>query len=310
MNRTRQTTDKSKNRITALYERLSRDDELAGDSNSIVNQKKMLEDYAKSNGYTDLVHFTDDGYSGGNFDRPGWKEMLRQIEDGSIGAVIVKDMSRVGRDYLQVGFYTEVFFREKGVHFVAISNGVDSDINTSSEFAPFLNIMNEWYLRDCSRKIKAVLQAKGRDGKPITNNPPYGYIKDPAHLVPPVGLTFWSFRIMVGLGGYFILFFIVVLVLSRKDKLKDAGWLQKLALWTIPLGYIAGQAGWVVAEVGRQPWAIQDMLPVGAAISKLQTSSVQITFFIFLILFTIMLIAEINIMVKAIKKGPEAIKGE
>lgn len=179
MNRTRQTTDKSKNRITALYERLSRDDELAGDSNSIVNQKKMLEDYAKSNGYTDLVHFTDDGYSGGNFDRPGWKEMLRQIEDGSIGAVIVKDMSRVGRDYLQVGFYTEVFFREKGVHFVAISNGVDSDINTSSEFAPFLNIMNEWYLRDCSRKIKAVLQAKGRDGKPITNNPPYGYIKDP-----------------------------------------------------------------------------------------------------------------------------------
>ena len=179
MNRTRQTTDKSKNRITALYERFSRDDELAGDSNSIVNQKKMLEDYAKSNGYTDLVHFTDDGYSGGNFDRPGWKEMLRQIEGGSIGAVIVKDMSRVGRDYLQVGFYTEVFFREKGVHFVAISNGVDSDINTSSEFAPFLNIMNEWYLRDCSRKIKAVLQAKGRDGKPITNNPPYGYIKDP-----------------------------------------------------------------------------------------------------------------------------------
>ena len=179
MNRTRQTTDKSKNRITALYERLSRDDKLAGDSNSIVNQKKMLEDYAKSNGYTDLVHFTDDGYSGGNFDRPGWKEMLRQIEDGSIGAVMVKDMSRVGKDYLQVGFYTEVFFREKGVHFVAISNGVDSDINTSSEFAPFLNIMNEWYLRDCSRKIKAVLQAKGRDGKPITNNPPYGYIKDP-----------------------------------------------------------------------------------------------------------------------------------
>lgn len=179
MNRTRQTTDKSKNRITALYERLSGDDELAGDSNSIVNQKKMLEDYAKCNGYTDLVHFTDDGYSGGNFDRPGWKKMLRQIEDGSIGAVIVKDMSRVGRDYLQVGFYTEVFFREKGVHFVAISNGVDSDINTSSEFAPFLNIMNEWYLRDCSRKIKAVLQAKGRDGKPITNNPPYGYIKDP-----------------------------------------------------------------------------------------------------------------------------------
>jgi DNA invertase Pin-like site-specific DNA recombinase len=175
----KQTADRLNNKITALYERLSRDDELAGDSNSIVNQKKMLEDYAKNNGYTNTVHFTDDGYSGGNFDRPGWKEMLRQIEDGSIGTVIVKDMSRVGRDYLQVGFYTEVFFREKGVHFVAVSNGVDSDNHTSSEFAPFLNIMNEWYLRDCSRKIQAVIQAKGREGKPLTNNPPYGYVKDP-----------------------------------------------------------------------------------------------------------------------------------
>ena len=149
------------NRITVLYERLSRDDELAGDSSSIANQKKMLEDYAKSNGYTNMVHFTDDGFSGGNFDRPGWKQMLSQIENGGIGTVIVKDMSRVGRDYLQVGFYTEVFFREKGVRFIAVSNGVDSTNNTSSEFAPFLNIMNEWYLRDCSRKITAVLRAKG-----------------------------------------------------------------------------------------------------------------------------------------------------
>ena len=166
------------NRITALYERLSRDDDLAGDSNSIVNQKKMLEDYAKNNGYTNTAHFTDDGFSGGSFDRPGWKRMLAEIEKGSIGTVIVKDMSRVGRDYLQVGFYTEVFFREKGVRFIAVSNGVDSDNNTSSEFAPFLNIMNEWYLRDCSRKIRAVLQAKGKEGKPLTNNPPYGYMKD------------------------------------------------------------------------------------------------------------------------------------
>lgn len=133
----------------------------------------------------------------------------------------------------------------------------------------------------------------------------YGYIKDPARLVPPVGLTFWAFRVMVGLGGYFILFFAVVLVLSQKDRLKDTRWMQQLALWTIPLAYIAGQAGWVVAEVGRQPWAIQNMLPVGAAISKLQTGSVQLTFFIFLVLFTVMLAAEVNIMVKAIKKGPE-----
>lgn len=166
------------NRITALYERLSRDDDLAGDSNSIVNQKKMLEDYAKNNGYTNTVHFTDDGFSGGSFERPGWKQMLSRIENGDIGTVIVKDMSRVGRDYLQVGFYTEVFFREKGVRFIAVSNGVDSSNNTSSEFAPFLNIMNEWYLRDCSRKITAVLRAKGKEGKPLTNNPPYGYMKD------------------------------------------------------------------------------------------------------------------------------------
>ena len=167
------------NRITALYERLSRDDDLAGDSNSIVNQKKMLEDYAKNNGYTNTVHFTDDGFSGGSFERPGWKQMLSRIENGDVGTVIVKDMSRVGRDYLQVGFYTEVFFREKGVRFIAVSNGVDSTNNTSSEFAPFLNIMNEWYLRDCSRKITAVLRAKGKEGKPITSNPPYGYVKSP-----------------------------------------------------------------------------------------------------------------------------------
>ena len=143
-----------------------------------MNQKKMLEDYAKSNGYTDLVHFTDDGYSGGNFDRPGWKEMLRQIEDGSIGAVIVKDMSRIGRDYLQVGFYTEVMFREKGVHFIAISNGVDSERRESAEFAPFLNIMNEWYVRDTSRKITTVLKARGMSGKAhTTNRCCYGYKK-------------------------------------------------------------------------------------------------------------------------------------
>ena len=139
----------------------------------------MLEDYAKNNGYTNTVHFTDDGFSGGSFERPGWKQMLSRIENGDVSTVIVKDMSRVGRDYLQVGFYTEVFFREKGVRFIAVSNGVDSTNNTSSEFAPFLNIMNEWYLRDCSRKITAVLRAKGKEGKPITSNPPYGYVKSP-----------------------------------------------------------------------------------------------------------------------------------
>ena len=153
--------------------------------------------------------------------------------------------------------------------------------------------------------------AKADAKKILDENMPYfgyGYIKDPKSLVPPVGLTFWSFRIMVGLGGFFILLFIVVWWYHRKNKYQNMPWLQKVALWTIPLGYIACQAGWIVAEVGRQPWAIQDMLPVNAAISKLQTGSVQLTFFIFLILFTIMLIAEICIMVKSIKKGPEEIE--
>ena len=126
-------------------------------------------------------------------------------------------------------------------------------------------------------------------------------------MVPNIGLTFWAFRIMVGLGGYFILFFILMLIVTQKDKLGKMKWLQWVAVWTIPLAYIGSQAGWVVAEVGRQPWAIQDMLPVGAAVSKLQTGSVQLTFFIFLILFTTLLIAEIGIMLKAIKKGPEGI---
>ena len=166
-------------KVTALYERLSKDDEVQGESNSIVNKKRMLEQYATQNGYDNIAHYTDDGWSGTNFDRPDWKRMLADIEAGKIGTVIVKDMSRIGRDYLQVGFYTEVMFREKGVRFIAISNGVDSDRRESAEFAPFLNIMNEWYVRDTSRKITTVLKARGMSGKAHTNNRCcYGYKKD------------------------------------------------------------------------------------------------------------------------------------
>ena len=166
-------------KITALYERLSRDDDNAGDSNSIVNQKKYLEGYAGQRGYSNCVHYTDDGWSGGNFERPAWKRLVEDIEAGKVAHVIVKDMSRVGRDYLQTGFYTDVMFRERGVHFVAIANGVDSDDQTTGEFAPFLNIMNEWYLRDLSRKQKTAIRVKGESGKPITNSAIYGYKKDP-----------------------------------------------------------------------------------------------------------------------------------
>ena len=167
-------------KITACYERLSRDDELQGDSNSIINQKRYLEDYAASHGFKNCVHYTDDGISGGTFERPAWKKMLSDIEAGKVGIVLAKDMSRIGRDYLQTGFYTEVMFRERGVRFIAIGNGVDSADKNSSEFAPFLNIMNEWYLRDCSRKQCAAYQARGKAGKPTTNHAIYGYTKDPA----------------------------------------------------------------------------------------------------------------------------------
>ena len=166
-------------KITALYERLSRDDELEGTSNSIVNQMKILEDYAIKQGFTNIRHFQDDGYSGTNWDRPGWKELIAEVEAGNVGTVIVKDMSRIGRDYLQVGFFTEVMFKERGVRFIAISNNIDSDNRESGEFAPFLNIMSEWYARDNSRKLKAAFRSKGKSGKRTTNKCIYGYLKDP-----------------------------------------------------------------------------------------------------------------------------------
>ncbi len=176
---TRQPVDPATTKITALYERLSQEDESSGDSNSIKNQKSMLADYAVKNGFTNIVHFTDDGFSGGNFDRPGWKKLIAEIEAGNVETVICKDMSRVGRDYLQVGFYTEVLFREKCVRFIAIANSIDSQNRESSEFAPFLNIMSEWYIRDCSRKITAVVRAKAKEGRRLTNVSIYGYLHDP-----------------------------------------------------------------------------------------------------------------------------------
>ena len=165
--------------ITALYERLSRDDELVGESNSIQTQKAILLDYATSHGFLNCVHYTDDGFSGGNFDRPAWKRMIADIEAGKVSAVIVKDMSRVGRDYLQTGYYTEVFFRQYEIRFIAISNNVDSNDQSTAEFAPFLNIMNEWYLRDASRKQKQAYQSRVKSGIPATNHVVYGYRKDP-----------------------------------------------------------------------------------------------------------------------------------
>ena len=163
--------------ITALYPRLSHEDELQGESNSISNQKRILETYAKQNGFSNLRWYTDDGYSGANFQRPGFQAMLADIEAGKVGTVIVKDMSRLGRNYLQVGMYTEMIFPQKGVRFIAINDGVDS-AQGDNDFAPLRNIFNEWLVRDTSKKIRAVKRSKGMSGKPITSKPVYGYLMD------------------------------------------------------------------------------------------------------------------------------------
>ena len=157
--------NKQSEKITALYCRLSRDDELQGDNNSIVNQKNILSKYAKDNHFSNIQFFVDDGFSGTNFNRPSWSELLSLIEDNQVGTIIVKDMSRLGRDYLKVGFYTEVLFVEKNIRFIAINNNIDSANQTDSDFTPFLNLMNEFYARDTSKKIKAVMKAKGESGK-------------------------------------------------------------------------------------------------------------------------------------------------
>jgi len=166
-------------RVTALYERLSKDDELQGESNSITNQKKYLEEYASKNGFGVFRHFTDDGYTGRNFNRPGFQAMLAEIEAGNIGTVIVKDMSRLGRNYLQVGFYTEIMFPEKDVRFIAINNSVDSESVSDNDFTPFLNIMNEWYAKDTSNKIKSIFNARMAEGLRCSGSIPYGYYRLP-----------------------------------------------------------------------------------------------------------------------------------
>lgn len=165
--------------ITALYARLSQEDALDGESNSIANQKKILLKYATDNGFPNPKFFIDDGVSGVIFDRPSWNEMIRLAEAGKVRTVIVKDMSRMGRDYLKVGYYTESFFAERDIRYIAINDGVDSD-KGDNDFTPFRNLFNDFYARDTSKKIRAVMRAKGNAGEHLCTNPPYGYQKDPA----------------------------------------------------------------------------------------------------------------------------------
>ncbi len=165
--------------ITALYARLSQEDALDGESNSIANQKKILLKYAMDNGFPNPTFFIDDGVSGVTFDRPGWNEMIGLSEAGKVKTVIVKDMSRMGRDYLKVGYYTESFFAERDIRYIAINDGVDSD-KGDNDFTPFRNLFNDFYARDTSKKIRAVMRSKGNAGEHLCTNPPYGYRKDSA----------------------------------------------------------------------------------------------------------------------------------
>ena len=164
---------------TALYCRLSCDDDLAGDSNSIKNQKMLLKQYADEQRLKNIRYYVDDGFSGSNFDRPDFKRMLADIDDGLISTVVVKDMSRFGRDHILVGYYTKYYLPEADVRFIAIYDQVDSETNPDDDITPFKNILNEMYAKDCSRKIRAVVKAKGNAGKHLTTVPPLGYIKDP-----------------------------------------------------------------------------------------------------------------------------------
>ena len=166
-------------RITALYCRLSRDDGSDAESNSIGTQKLILGKYATEHGFPNTQFYVDDGFSGANFDRPGFKRMIADAEAGLIGTVICKDMSRFGRDYLNVGLYTEIRFPEMGIRFIAVSDGVDSADDAGNDFTPFRNIINEWYCRDVSKKIKASMRARAQAGKHLTGFAPYGYIKSP-----------------------------------------------------------------------------------------------------------------------------------
>lgn len=165
--------------VTALYARLSKDDDLVGDSNSIVHQKEILSKYAKEHGFTNIEFYVDDGFSGTNFNRPNFQRLMADAEEGKLSTVIVKDMSRFGRDYIMVGYYTEIYFSNLNIRFIAINDNVDSSIQTENDLTPFKNVFNEWYAKDTSKKIRAVFKAKGNSGKHLTNNPPFGYIKDP-----------------------------------------------------------------------------------------------------------------------------------
>jgi len=191
----------SQEKYTILYGRLSQEDmqktNKTDDSNSIQNQRMLLEKYAADHGFENTRFIYDDGYSGTNFNRPGWQEFLDLMDEGKVATLIVKDMSRLGREYLQVGQYTELIFPSNGIRFIAVNDGVDSLYESTNDFTPFRNIMNEWYAKDCSKKGRSVVRLKAETGARIASRPCYGYMKDPAdpkrHIVPDPD-TAWVVR--------------------------------------------------------------------------------------------------------------------
>lgn len=182
----------SQEKYTILYGRLSQEDmqktNRKDDSNSIQNQRLLLEKYAADHGFENTRFIYDDGYSGTNFNRPGWQEFLKLMDAGKVETLIVKDMSRLGREYLQVGQYTELIFPSNGIRFIAVNDGVDSLYESTNDFTPFRNIMNEFYAKDCSKKGRSVVRLKAETGARIASRPCYGYMKDPAdpkrHILP------------------------------------------------------------------------------------------------------------------------------
>ena len=182
----------SKELYTILYGRLSQEDahktNKSDDSNSIQNQKLLLEKYAQDKGFTNTLFLYDDGYTGTNFNRPGWQKVMELIENGQVETLIVKDMSRLGREYLQVGQLTELVFPSYGVRFIAINDGVDSRYEQTNDFTPFRNFFNEFYAKDCSKKGRSAARTKAETGARVASRPPYGYQKDPddpkRHILP------------------------------------------------------------------------------------------------------------------------------
>ena len=259
---------------TALYLRLSRDDELQGESNSIATQRMMLRKYAEQNHFNIVGEYVDDGYSGTNFERPGFKRMIGDIEDGKINTVITKDLSRLGRNYLLTGQYIELFFPAHNVRYIAVDNNVDSENQQSNEFTPFLNIINEWYARDISKKVKRALYARNEAGAHYGAYAPLGYRKDPdkkGHLLID-GETRWIVERIYALALQGMGAAKITRILTA-EKVPTAGWLNYQRHGTFANIYVDAPPEkayeWTIAQVKS---ILKEETYIGNSIHNKQTN--------------------------------------